>query len=104
MIIENILIEINDKDLLFENPIKILLNHKLNKLIGFAKFTVKEDGLFADLNLNDNMIKRFKMKGFYFPSIGFSIKSGEDKKTGKIFYMALCDSENEDERIKAIEI
>ncbi len=94
MIFKNILIEINDKDFSFKNPVKLTYNHMPTRVIGRATLTLKEDGLYADLD-----ITQYKFhKGTFYPSIGY-VKKG--KKRGRITCVSMCNS-NEDKRIKPI--
>lgn len=104
MIIKDVLVEINDKHLSFVNPVKVFLNHKYSELIGYAELKLKNDGLYADINLIKNIY------GLYFSSIGYSVLKSEqsinERKilSGKIYCISLCDLANEDERIKSIKL
>lgn len=93
---KNILIEITDRYLLFDNPVKVFLNHNYHSLIGTANLTKKEDGLYADFDLK--IPKGIKGKHYF--SIMYHI-SGE---LGKIFSIGLCKHRNIDNRIKSIKL
>jgi len=88
---KNVLIEIDDKDLSFENPVKVLRNHQSDKLIGLATLTNTDSGLYADIVLNKEL-----PKSDYFPSLGFI---RVDDKSGKIINLGICDGQNIDSRI-----
>ena len=67
MIFKNVLIEKNGEYLSFKNPVKIFLNGEYDKLVGEATMKLKENNeLYADIKLNDNMIKKYNLNGFYF--------------------------------------
>ena len=92
---KNILIEIDDKDLSFDNPLKVFIDHQHVLPIGHANLTLKSDGLYADFALNIS-----KLKGKYYPSIMYTLRG----KSGKIFGIALHNGINVDNRIKALVI
>lgn len=104
MIFKDVLIEINDNDLSFKNPIKIFLNHEYEKHIGYCDIYLKENRLYADINFSDEMIKKYNINGNYFPSIGYLIQKNDGKNDGKIFSLGFCINKNKDKRIKSINI
>ena len=93
---KNILIEIDDKDLLFDNPVKVFINNHYKFQFGIANLTEKQDGLYADFDLK---IPK-QLKGKYYPSIMYQLRG----KSGKIFGIALHNGINVDSRIKALVI
>lgn len=95
MKLKNILIEIDNKDLLFDNPMKVFINHEHILPIGYANLTARSNGLYADFDLNTS-----KLKGKYYPSIIYQLQG----KSGKIFGISLHNSINIDNRIKALVI
>ena len=85
---KNVLIEIDDKDLKFKNPVKVFRNHQSDKLIGLATLTNTDSGLYADIVLNESL-----QESDYYPSIGFV------RKRSKIINLGICDNQNIDIRI-----
>jgi hypothetical protein len=91
---KNILIEIDDKDLKFENPVKVIYNHQSEKNIGFAILTNKHSGLYADIILMDELPKID-----HYPSLGFKRIDG---KNGSVVCLGISTNQNIDNRIPKI--
>lgn len=97
MIFKDVLIEKNGEYFSFKNPVKIFLNGEYNKLVGKATMKLKENNeLYSDIKLNDNMVKKYNLSGFYFNDIVFSFLN--------IIALALCVCEDEIKNAKSIKI
>lgn len=88
---DNILVEIELKNLQFKNPVQLTMNFK--DVIGSAILTRKGDGIYAEI------FSEKDLKGFC-PALGFTYNNG-DMSHGVINFVSMC-AENQDSKIKPI--
>lgn len=91
IIIHNVMIEIDDRDFTFNNPVVILKNFRHEVILGEAFLTVKEDGIYADLHLFNQLPDQI-----LWPAIGYNLSEK------RILTIGLCTNPNVDPRINCV--
>lgn len=97
IIIHDVLVEIDEKNMTFTNPVFILKHFQNEFPLGMAYLKYKEDGIYADLHLNEQLPDQI-----LWPAIGYKVIIGEPECTGHILTIGLCTNPNVDPRIKCV--
>jgi hypothetical protein len=90
--INNVLVEIQDSDFIFYNPINVYMHFQKDKPLGECNLKVVDGNIYGDFKLNENL-----PDGIFWPAIGY--EKTKSIHPNRIDQIGICRNPNVDVNI-----